>query len=90
LWKSGSPLFYVKAGDPPMFLVHGEIDNLVPLAQSTVFQEALTQAGVPNQLLVVKNAGHSFKPKPGTKIEPGWHDIEKAVLAFFDKYLKAS
>jgi len=89
LWKSGSPLFYVKAGDPPMLLVHGDSDGLVPLAQSTVFDEALTRAGVPHQFLVVKNGDHGFKPKPGTTIDPGDSEITKAVFAFFDKYLRA-
>ena len=88
LWKSGSPLFYVKAGDPPMLLVHGDSDGLVPLAQSTVFDEALTKAGVPHQFLVVKNGDHGFRPKPGTTIDPSGPDIQKAVFAFFDKYLK--
>jgi dipeptidyl aminopeptidase/acylaminoacyl peptidase len=88
LWKSGSPLFYVKASDPPMLLVHGDADNLVPLAQSTVFDAALTEAGVPHQLLVVKNAGHGFGPMPGTTIDPSRSDINKAVFAFFAKYLK--
>jgi dipeptidyl aminopeptidase/acylaminoacyl peptidase len=72
LWKSGSPVYYVKAGDPPMLLVHGDSDTLVPLGQSTVFDEALTKAGVPHQLLAVKNGGHGFTPKPGTKIDPNW------------------
>jgi len=90
LWKSGSPVFYVKAGDPPMFLVHGDSDMLVPLAQSTVFDAALTKAGVPHQLLIVKNAGHGFRPKPGTTIDPSNADINKAVFAFFDKYFKKS
>ena len=88
LWKSGSPFFYVKAGDPPMLLVHGDSDGLVPIAQSTVFDEALTKAGVVHQFLVVKNGDHGFRPKPGTKIEPSWPDIDKAVFDFFDKYLK--
>jgi acetyl esterase/lipase len=88
LWKSGSPLFFVKAGDPPMLLVHGDSDRLVPLAQSTEFDEALTKAGVPHQLLVVKNADHGFKPMPGTTISPSREGIFEAVHAFFDKYLK--
>jgi acetyl esterase/lipase len=88
LWKSGSPIFYVKAGDPPVLLVHGEADTLVPLSQSTKFANALTKAGVPNQLLIVKNAGHSFAPLPGTSISPNPYEINQAVLAFLDKYLK--
>jgi acetyl esterase/lipase len=88
LWKSGSPLFYVAVGDPPMLLVHGDSDTLVPLAQSTVFDEALAKAGVPHQLLIVKNAGHVFQPKPGTTIDPSSAEILKTVFAFFDKYLR--
>jgi len=90
LWKSGSPFFYVKAGDPPMLLVHGDSDGLVPFAQSTVFDEALTKAGVPHELLVVKNGDHGFRPKPGTTIDPAWPGIDKAVFTFFDNYLRAS
>jgi len=88
LWKSGSPFYYVKAGDPPMLLVHGESDGLVPLAQSTVFDTALTQANVPHELIVVKNADHGFRPMQGTTISPSRDEINKAVVAFFDKYLK--
>jgi len=88
LWKSGSPLFYVKPGDPPMLLVHGDSDGLVPVAQSTVFDEALTKAGVPHQLIIVKNADHGFDPVPGMTIDPSLADIDKAVFAFLGKYLR--
>ena len=88
LWKSGSPLYYVKAGDPPVLMVHGDADDLVPLAQSTALDAALAKAGVPHQLIVVKNAGHGFNHPPGTAIDPSGEEIFKAVFAFFDKYLK--
>jgi acetyl esterase/lipase len=88
LWKSGSPLAYVKAGDPPMLMIHGDADTLVPLAQSTVFQAALTKADVPNQLVVVKNGTHGLRPMPGTKIDPDWNSIHATMAAFLDKYLK--
>lgn len=89
LWKSGSPLYSVKAGDPPMLLVHGDSDALVPLAQSTVFDAALTKAQVPHQLIVVKNGNHGFIPVANTTITPSRDEIDKAVLAFFYQYLKA-
>jgi acetyl esterase/lipase len=88
LWKSASPLFYVKAGDPPMLLVHGDSDKLVPIAQSQVFDQALTKAGVPHEFVVVKNGDHGFKPLPGTTIDPSPKQIHADVFAFFDKYLK--
>ncbi len=87
LWKSASPVFYVAAGDPPVLMVHGDSDPLVPLAQSQVFADALTKAGVPNQLLVVKNGKHSLTPIPGTKLDPNWKTINQTVLDFFRKNL---
>ncbi len=87
LWKSGSPVFHVKAGDPPVLMVHGDADHLVPLAQSQVFAAALTKAGVPNQLLVVHNGGHGFSAPPGTKIDPGWPVINQTMFAFLAKNL---
>jgi acetyl esterase/lipase len=88
LWKSGSPLYYVKAGDPPMLLVHGDSDGLVPLAQSTEFDAALTKAGVPHQFVIVKNADHGFRPKVGMLIQPSPREITKIVFDFLAKYLK--
>jgi acetyl esterase/lipase len=88
LWKSGSPLYYVKAGDPPVLMVHGDKDGLVPIAQSEVFDAALTKAGVPHQLIVVKNGNHGFIPVANTVIEPSRADINKYVVDFFYQYLK--
>ena len=90
LWKSGSPLDFVAAGDAPVLMIHGDADRLVPLAQSQVFAAALTKAGVPNQLLVVHNGGHGFGALPGTKIDPGWPVIGQTVADFFAKYLAAA
>ncbi len=89
LWKSGSPVFYVKAGDPPMLLVHGDSDTLVPLAQSAVFDAALTKAGVPHEFIIVKNANHGFAPVPGTMIDPSRAEILADVATFLAKYLKS-
>lgn len=90
LWKSGSPVAYVKAGDPPVFIIHGDSDKTVPLAQATAFDAALTKAGVVHQFIIVKNCGHDLAANPGTRIEPDRDEIGKAIYAFFAKYLKGS
>jgi acetyl esterase/lipase len=90
LWKSASPIAYAKAGDPPMLLMQGDADVIVPPAQATAFDQALTQAGVPHQLVIVKNAGHDFKPLPGTTIDPSQPELDKILAAFLDKYLKGT
>jgi acetyl esterase/lipase len=89
VWKSGSPFFYVKAGDPPMLIVQGDSDSIVPMAQSVVFDEALTKAGVPHQLIIVKNADHGFSPLHHRPTDPDAAGILKAVADFLDKNLKA-
>jgi acetyl esterase/lipase len=88
LWQSASPARYAQAGDPPMLLIHGDADTLVPLAQSTLFAAALAQAGVPHQLLIVKNGLHGLAPLPGTQIDPSGAVISQTVRDFFAKYLK--
>jgi acetyl esterase/lipase len=88
-WKSASPVFFVKAGDPPVLIVQGAADRLVPPAQSIEFDAALTKAGVEHQLILVKNGDHGFKPNPpGSTIDPSNAEISKALFAFFDKHLK--
>ena len=87
LWKSGSPAALVKAGDPPILLVHGLADQSVSVEQSILFDAALTKAGVPHRLVLVKNADHGFKPLPGTTIDPSDPEIKALSLAFLAKYL---
>ena len=55
-----SPVHYVDAKDPPIFLMHGDKDQTVPLAQSQEFEAALKSAGVTTRLVVVPGVGHSW------------------------------
>jgi len=89
LWKSGSPILYVKNGGAPFLIVHGDKDTTVPISQSENLMAALKRAGVPAELIVVKGGGHGFKPvhdEPAP--EPDRKTINDAVAAFFDKHLK--
>ena len=56
--KRVSPLTYVRPGLPPVFSVHGDKDDVVPYEQSARLHQALTKAGVPNQLVTIKDGGH--------------------------------
>jgi acetyl esterase/lipase len=87
LWKSGSPAALVKAGDPPILLVHGLCDQSVPVEQSILFDAALRKAGVPHQLVLVKNADHGFRQYASAPIDPSDPQIKALSLAFLAKYL---
>ena len=45
--RRASPITYVNAGDPPMLLIQGTKDPLVPHDQAVQMVEAATKAGVP-------------------------------------------
>jgi len=75
-----SPLTYVRAGLPPIVTVHGTADNGVPYSQSVRLHEALSKAGVPNELVTIPNGGHGVYPD-SEKIR-----AQAAVFKFLEKY----
>ena len=88
-WREGSPIVYVKAGDPAFLIVHGDADPTVPHVQSEKFLAALQKAGVPAELITVKRGNHNLQAAPGQPAaEPGPAEINAAVLAFCNKYLR--
>jgi acetyl esterase/lipase len=53
-----SPLTLVRKGQPPVFIVHGDADEVVPIQSSKMLKEALDRAGVPSEFHVVPGGGH--------------------------------
>lgn len=58
LSKAASPVTYVDKNDPPFLIIHGEKDDMVPPKHSQLLSSWLTLVGVPNELLIVKDAPH--------------------------------
>jgi acetyl esterase/lipase len=55
--KRVSPLTYVRAGLPPILSIHGDADPVVPYEHSVRLHKALSEAGVPNELVTIKGGG---------------------------------
>ncbi|HEY5809070.1 MAG TPA: alpha/beta hydrolase [Povalibacter sp.] len=55
-----SPIAHVDAQTPPTLLIHGELDRVVPVAQSRAFYEALKSKSIPVELMIIPGADHSF------------------------------
>jgi acetyl esterase/lipase len=85
--SEASPITHVTVDDPPFLLIHGERDTLVPYEQSQLMYERLVQTDVPAQLVIVKNAGHSFTSIGGSAT-PTLGEINQIILEFLAKYLK--
>jgi acetyl esterase/lipase len=59
LAKLASPTYQVDASDPPIFIVHGEQDNQVPINQSIELLSAYKNLNLKAQIEFVPNAGHT-------------------------------
>lgn len=58
--RSASPVTYISKDDAPFLIVHGDQDQLVPLAQATEFDGALGAAGVSSTLITGTGGPHVF------------------------------
>jgi acetyl esterase/lipase len=75
-----SPVTHVSSDDPPVLIIHGDADKLVPIQQAQSLVEKLTKAGVTAKLVTKPGAVH------------GWPDQDKDAVQFadwFDQHLKA-
>lgn len=87
--KRVSPITYITSDDPPFLILHGDNDSVVPFEQSEILFEKLQSANVPATLIMVKAAGHGFRPVPaGSTISPSESELTETIADFFDLYLK--
>ena len=57
-YRSLSATTYVDSYDPPIIILHGEKDNVLPVGQGKAFYEALTAAGVKTEATFVPEGSH--------------------------------
>ena len=74
-----SALSDIDGSEPPMLLIHGDRDRLVPLTQSQTMVDALAAVDVPAELLVLPGADHGFAAHVG---RDDGADAVAAALAF--------
>jgi len=61
IMKEISPIYFITSDDPPVFIIHGDADGIVPLQQSETFIVRLKEAGVTNKLIIKKGVGHGIE-----------------------------
>jgi acetyl esterase/lipase len=87
LYRKASPIFYVSKDDPPLLLVHGKQDDLVPFDQSVRMADAYRRIGLPVEFIPVENAGHDFEHVGDAPISPSVETIHQKTIGFFKLYL---
>jgi acetyl esterase/lipase len=76
-----SPVSYVSKDSPPFLILHGDLDALVPYAQSVELADLLGKAGVEVTLQRFPGSGHGG---PAFALPA----VQKLTSAFFDKHLR--
>jgi acetyl esterase/lipase len=78
--KRVSPTTYVRKGLPPIMIIHGTADPVVPFDQATKLKKMLDAAASPNEFYAVEGGGHG-----------GWatadmEKVHKAIRKFLAAY----
>ncbi len=77
-----SPVNHVSADDPPVLLVHGDADEVVPISNSELMHAALNDFGVTTKFVVIEGAPH------GRYLGEGGRIASSAMLSWFQKHLQ--
>lgn len=80
-FRLASPIVHVTPDDPPVFLFHGGLDNLVPVEHAQDYYAALRAAGVPAQFYRMPRQGHLTGPYAG-------RSAVSAAIDFLDRVLR--
>jgi len=77
--KEISPVNFVTPDDPPVFIIYGNKDIVVPMQQSESIIAKFKEAKVPCEFMIKDGGGHGWRNR---EVE------EKNFVTWFDKYLK--
>jgi acetyl esterase/lipase len=84
-----SPIRYYRAGSPPIYLLHGDMDTTIPIAHMWGMKAQATAVGNTNfTYQVVTNAGHNFALAGTAAINPSGSTIVTLTGNKLKLYLK--
>jgi acetyl esterase/lipase len=81
VYKTASPLTYAGKGAPPVLMIHGTFDLIVPVIHSEALEKKLKDAGGTAELIAVRGRGHGWD-------EPALTRTFNDAIKFFDAHLK--
>ena len=81
LYKKASPIEYVTKNSPPILMIHGTADFIVPIIHSEYMLKKLQDAGATAELIAVKGEGHGWTGSLATK-------STQDAIKFLDEHLK--
>ncbi|MBO9519747.1 MAG: alpha/beta hydrolase [Porphyrobacter sp.] len=86
---AASAIAHADANDPPILLLHGRDDRVVPVAQSETMAEKLKAVGASVELDVISGVGHSWIGASDTETREASLRALDQTYRFFDKHLRS-
>lgn len=78
LGRHMSSIYHINEMTPPVSIIHGDADPIVPLFQSLSFKKIAESKGVPIELFIKEGAKHGW---------PNKQDDESQFVKWFDRHL---
>lgn len=63
-WKASSPVNHIRADAPPVLILHGDFDPVVPFSQAQLLYDRSREVGAPVVLGRLEGAGHGWIANP--------------------------
>lgn len=86
-YAAASPITQVSTRSPPVLLLHGDADTLVPISQSVAMQAALEAARVPVKLVTIPGGVHGADFGAAQR-RADWPDYFAETVTWLDRYLR--
>lgn len=78
LFRSASPIHRITPAAPPFFVIHGESDTLVPIAEARAFVDAFRKtAKAPIAFATIPGAQHAFELFPSVRSQLARNGVER-------------
>jgi len=84
LRHSASPISYVHEDEPPILIVHGTDDKLVPYEQAELLADAMDKVHAPYRFHTVVGGGHNPYFGLNTNPKTGWFDAGDGGIGLFE------
>ena len=79
LGREISPIYFIRSNTPPILVIHGNADDLVPFYQAETFMKRCEEFGVKVKLVVRDGKGHGW---------PGLNQDLRILADWFDEHLR--
>ncbi len=87
-YDKASPMSRITASAPPFFVVHGDLDTMVPVAEARQFCETFRRtAHAPIVYAEIPGAQHAFELLPSLRCALVIHGVEHFLAYLYSQYL---